>query len=77
MHGFVLESNKRISRNQYLPSVAENKPENPFQTMTSQISLIKPIYLNLIPLKSKLSLSLFELIRAYPSVSECIRVHSK
>ena len=37
-----------------------NEPENPFQTMTSQISLFKPIYLNS---------SLSESILVYPSRS--------
>ena len=44
----------------------DNKPENPFQTMTSQISIIKPIYHNFIAFKS---------IRVYPSLSEPIRVY--
>ena len=65
---------------------SRNKPENPFQTMTSQKSIINPIYLNLIPLYLKsnqghpsliehiwVSLSLTEPIRSYPSLSEPIR----
>ena len=46
-----------------------NKPENPFQTMTSQIILFKPIQ------TSQLNPNLSESIRVYPSRSESIQVN--
>ena len=45
-------------------TLAKNKPENPFQTMTSQISLSESVWFYL---------SLSELIRVDPSRFEWIR----